>query len=56
MPEVNLKQSEFTSSGCRPFTKKKGRTQKLKETGDTKYFYKNELVFHMIWHMEILNI
>ena len=26
-----------------PFTKNKERTQKFKETGDTKYIYKNEL-------------
>ena len=30
-------------SACGPFTKNKGRIQKLKETGDTSYIYKNEL-------------
>ena len=40
MPEMHLRQSQFT---CRPFTKHKQRIQKFKETGDTKYIYKNEL-------------
>ena len=43
MPEMNLKQPGFTYSTCGPFTKKKERIQKFKETGDTKYIYKNEL-------------
>ena len=44
MPEIHLKQPEFTYSACGPFTKKKEeRIQKFKETGDTKYIYKNEL-------------
>ena len=33
----------FTYSACGPFTKNKERTQKVKETGDTSYIYKNEL-------------
>ena len=37
MLEVHLKQSRFTYSACGPFTKNKGRIQKFKETGDTKY-------------------
>ena len=59
MPEMNLKQPGFTYSVCGPFTKNKERIQKFKETGDTSYIYKNELirlVFNMIWHMEILKI
>ena len=43
MPEMHLKQPGFTYSACGPFTKKKERIQKIKETGDTKYIYKNEL-------------
>ena len=43
MPEMHLIQPEFTYSACRPFTKIKERIQKLKETGDTRYIYKNEL-------------
>ena len=43
MPEMHLKQPEFTYSACGPFTKNKERIQKFKETGDTKYIYRNEL-------------
>ena len=43
MPEMHLKQPGFTYSACGPFTKNKDRIQKFKETGDTKYIYKNEL-------------
>ena len=43
MPEMHLKQPEFTYSTCRPFTKSKERIQKFKETGDTNYIYKNNL-------------
>ena len=43
MPEIHLKQLGFTYSACGPFTKNKERIQKFKETGDTRYIYKNEL-------------
>ena len=43
MPEMHLKRPGFTYSACRPFTKNKERIQKFKETGDTKYIYRNEL-------------
>ena len=43
IPEMHLKQPGFTYSACRPFTKNKERIQKFKETGDTKYIYRNEL-------------
>ena len=43
MPEMHLKQPGFIYSACGPFTKNKARIQKLKETGDTSYIYKNEL-------------
>ena len=43
MPEMHLRQLEFTYSACRPFTKNKQRIQKLMQTGDTNYIYKNEL-------------
>ena len=43
MPEMYWKQPGFTYSACEPFTKNKERTQKFKETGDTKYIYRNEL-------------
>ena len=40
---MHLKQSGFTYSVCGPYTKNKERIEKLKETGDTRYIYKNEL-------------
>ena len=43
MPEMHLRQSQFTYSACGPFTKHKQRIQKFKEIGDTNYIYKNEL-------------
>ena len=43
MPEIHLRQPQFTYSACRPFTKHKQRIQKFKETGDTNYICKNEL-------------
>ena len=49
MPEMHLKQpalldkSRFIYSACGPFTKNKERIQNFKETGDTKYIYRNEL-------------
>ena len=42
MTENHLKQPEFNYSASRSFSKKKERTQKVKETGDTKYIYRNE--------------
>ena len=35
MPEIQLRQPQFTYSACGPFTKHKQRIQKFKETGDT---------------------
>ena len=43
LPEMHLRQLQFTYSACGPFTKHKQRIQKFKETGDTNYIYKNEL-------------
>ena len=43
MSEIHLKQPGFTYNACEPFTKKKERIQNFKETGDSKYIYKNEL-------------
>ena len=43
MPEMHLRQHQFIYSACGPFTKNKERIQKVKETGDTKYIYRNEL-------------
>ena len=43
MPEMHLKQSQFTYSACGPFTRNKERIQKFKETGDSRYIYRIEL-------------
>ena len=43
MPEIHLRQPQFTYSACGPFTKHEQRIQKCKTTGDTNYIYKNEL-------------
>ena len=43
MPEMHLRHPQFTYSTCGPFTKHTQRIQKFKETGDTKYIYRNEL-------------
>ena len=43
MPEIHLRQPQFTYSACGPFTRHEERIQKFKETGDTNYIYKNEL-------------
>ena len=40
MPETHLRQPGYM---CRPFTKNKERIQKIKETGDSRYIYQNEL-------------
>ena len=42
MPELHLKQPEFTYSACGPFTKNKEQIQKVKKK-DASYIYKNEL-------------
>ena len=41
MSEMHLKQPGLTYSAYGPFTKNKERFKKIKETGDTNYFYKN---------------
>ena len=43
MTEMHLKQPGFTHSACGLFTKNKEKIQKFKETGGTKYIYRNEL-------------
>ena len=43
IPEIYLRQPQFTYSACGPFTKHDQRIQKFKETGDTNYVCKNEL-------------
>ena len=53
MPEMNLRQPGFTQSACETFAKNKGRIQKFKETGDSRYI---KLVFDMIWFMKNVKI
>ena len=43
MPEMHLRQPQFVYSACGPFTRHKERTKKFKQTGDTRYIYRNEL-------------
>ena len=43
MPEMHLRQPEFTYSVCGPFTKHKERIEKFMKTGNTGFIYKNEL-------------
>ena len=42
MPEMHLKQPQFVYSACGPFTRHKERIKKFKQTGDTRYIYRNE--------------
>ena len=43
MPEMHLRQPWFTYSACGPFTKSKERILKFKQSGNSRYIYKNEL-------------
>ena len=45
MREMHLKQLQFPYSDFGPFTKHKERIQKFKETGNTKYIYRNEFCY-----------
>ena len=40
---MHLKQLQFVYSACGPFTRDKERIKKFKQTGDTRYIYRNEL-------------
>ena len=40
---MNLRQTPFVYSACGPFTRHKERIKKFKQTGDTRYIYRNEL-------------
>ena len=56
MPEMLLRQPILTYTACGPFTKNNEKIKKIKETGDSRYIYQNELdklVFSMTWPMEI---
>ena len=41
MPEMHLRQPQFICSTCGPFTRHKERIKKFKQTGDTRYIYRN---------------
>ena len=43
MPEMHLRHPQFVYSACGPFTRHKERIKKFKQTGDTRYIYRNEL-------------
>ena len=43
MPEIYLKQPDFTYSACGPLTKNKERIGTFMQTGNTDFIYKNEL-------------
>ena len=43
MPLMHLRHAGFIYSACGPFPKNKERMHKFKETGDSQYFYQNEL-------------
>ena len=43
MPEMHLRQPQFVYSACGPFTRHKERINKFKQTGDTRYIYRNNL-------------
>ena len=43
MPEMHLKQPGFTYSACGSFSKNKERIEKLMQTGNTDFIYRNEL-------------
>ena len=47
MPEMHLKQPEFTYSACSPFTKNKKRIKKFMQTGNKNYIYKNYLEYDL---------
>ena len=59
MPEMHLRQPEFTYSASRPCTKSKERIQKLKETEIHDIFIKvnqRKLAFSMTWFKTFLRI
>ena len=43
MPQMHLRHPRFIYSICESFDKNKERIQKIKETGDSRYTYQNEL-------------
>ena len=56
MPEMHLKQPQFVYSAYGPFTRHKERIKKFKQTGDTRYIYRNELDKACFQHDSIMLI
>ena len=59
IPEIHLRQPQFTYSAYGRFTRHEERIQKFKETGATNYIYMNELdkaFLFMMQHILILKI
>ena len=58
MPEMHIKQSEFTYIVCGPFTKNKESKNLKKQKIHNKFIKTNyiKLVLNMTWLMEILKI
>ena len=58
MPEMHLKQPEFTYSACGPFTKNKEFKNLRKQEIQNIYVEMNliKLIFSMMWFMKILKI
>ena len=48
---MHLRQPGFTYSACGSFTKNKERTQKFKETGDSRYIYR--IIYRNIYRNEL---
>ena len=42
MPQMHLRQPQFVYSASGPFTRHKKRIKKFKQTGDTRYIYRND--------------
>ena len=54
MPELHLEQSGFIYGACRPFSKQHETIQKLKELGNLKHLYRNELKLALLKMQHIL--
>ena len=46
MPKMQLKQFDFTYSSCGPFTRNKEKIEKIMQTGNIEFIYRNELDKH----------
>ena len=42
MPDMHLRQPEFTYSACGAFNKNKARIRKFKNAGDSRYIYQKK--------------